>query len=417
MPKVGVFDFLTDPSEGVYGAAPKINLLNRPAAYKGFGVDNFSKRVDYKNNYLNSGTNKNILSPSATAGGMKGNLTPGGATGVTAPKTASKFPTAAVASGVMSGIQSTMAAYSDPNASATAKDAAALSGGANAAADTLLSIPTPWTMAAGAAIKGIDMLGKPLLNSKMDKSLNDFGKNKNEEVLNSTAFSGVGESGKAVDKDISDYKGFGTFGKMAYGGGAGMALGIATGGVSTLLGIGGGKGKLAAMKRAAEKNLRMQTSASGILNKSKEAKENMLTSSQDISQRNLQQKYSPDMYKNIQFGRNGGRLKFQHGGKMNVIVNGKLHKELHGLDNELDLSGGDITRKGIPVISHEDGGEILQHSEVEKNELILTRDLTKKLEAFKERGDDESMIEAGKLLAYEIVKNTKDSKDKIIKNA
>ena len=124
------------------------------------------------------------------------------------------------------------------------------------------------------------------------------------------------------------------------------------------------------------------------------------------------------MLQSVRFGRSGMKIsKLQLGGKMNVIVNGKLHKERHRMEDKLDFGDNEITKKGVPVVSMEDGGEIIQHSEVEKDEMILTRELTKKLEELEKIGDSDAMIEAGKILSYEIVKNTKDSKSKIIKNA
>jgi hypothetical protein len=64
----------------------------------------------------------------------------------------------------------------------------------------------------------------------------------------------------------------------------------------------------------------------------------------------------------------------------------------------------------------EDGGEIKQTAEVERDELILHLALTKQLELLMEEGTEEAMIEAGKMLSKEIVKNTKDSKRKLLKN-
>ena len=38
-----------------------------------------------------------------------------------------------------------------------------------------------------------------------------------------------------------------------------------------------------------------------------------------------------------------------------------------------------ITTKGIPVISVEEGGEIIQHAEIERDEVILEITLSKKI--------------------------------------
>lgn len=102
------------------------------------------------------------------------------------------------------------------------------------------------------------------------------------------------------------------------------------------------------------------------------------------------------------------------GGPINVIVDGKLHKELHHMNDLLDV---DITRKGVPVVTKEmgDGGEIEQTAELERDEIIFHYALTKKLEELSKDGSEESMIAAGKLLVKEILKNTKDSKSKLLK--
>lgn len=103
----------------------------------------------------------------------------------------------------------------------------------------------------------------------------------------------------------------------------------------------------------------------------------------------------------------------QKGGPINVIVDGKLHKELNHMANVVDT---DITRKGVPVIVMEEkGGAIEQAAELERDEVILHLQLTKKLEELAKEDTDAAMIEAGKLLAKEILKNTKDSKSKLLK--
>ena len=98
--------------------------------------------------------------------------------------------------------------------------------------------------------------------------------------------------------------------------------------------------------------------------------------------------------------------KFQDGGKMNVIPDGKLHAHKH----ELNLIDGleDVTKKGIPVISYNEGGEVVQTAEIEKEEIIFTKEVTDKLEELKKLGTVEAAIEAGKLLTKEILENTKD---------
>lgn len=103
--------------------------------------------------------------------------------------------------------------------------------------------------------------------------------------------------------------------------------------------------------------------------------------------------------------------KFANGGKMNVIPEGALHAHKHKLDMD------DITLKGIPVISEEDGGKVVQHAEIERNEIVFTKDVSSKLEElwnkYNEEGlskkeKDQIAIQAGELLTYEIIENTDD---------
>lgn len=99
---------------------------------------------------------------------------------------------------------------------------------------------------------------------------------------------------------------------------------------------------------------------------------------------------------------------FKSGGKVNVIPEGALHKNKHHLE-DVNPEFKDVTNKGIPVVSKEDGGELVQHAEIERNEIIFNLDVTNKLEELMKKGDDESAIEAGKLLVHEILNNTIDN--------
>lgn len=93
---------------------------------------------------------------------------------------------------------------------------------------------------------------------------------------------------------------------------------------------------------------------------------------------------------------------FKDGGKVNIIPTGALHANL----NHMDQKG--ITKKGIPVVSEEEGGEIIQHAEIERNEIIFNIDVVNKLEKYMEENSEESALKAGKLLTKEILYNTKD---------
>lgn len=97
----------------------------------------------------------------------------------------------------------------------------------------------------------------------------------------------------------------------------------------------------------------------------------------------------------------------KQGGSFNVIPDGSLHKNKHHLD-EIDEKFEDVTTKGIPVITEKDG-EVIQHAEVEKEEIIFRLETTKKIEELMKKNTDEAAIEAGKLLVKEILHNTKDN--------
>ena len=108
--------------------------------------------------------------------------------------------------------------------------------------------------------------------------------------------------------------------------------------------------------------------------------------------------------------------KLANGGKMNVIPDGALHARLNHMDVD------NITKKGIPVITQEDGGEILQHAEIERAEIIYRKEVTDQLERLyhlfedttNQRKKDMLAIEAGKLLAFETIKNTKDNTNELL---
>jgi hypothetical protein len=93
---------------------------------------------------------------------------------------------------------------------------------------------------------------------------------------------------------------------------------------------------------------------------------------------------------------------FKEGGKMNVIPEGALHAHKH----HMDVDG--ITPKGIAVVTQEEGG-VVQHAEIERNEIIFTKEVTEELERLYKDGSDEAAIQAGKLIAKQIIENTQDN--------
>ena len=113
--------------------------------------------------------------------------------------------------------------------------------------------------------------------------------------------------------------------------------------------------------------------------------------------------------------------KFKDGGTINVIPEGALHARKHHLE-ELNPELEGITKKGIPVISQGEGGEVIQQAEVERSEIIFRLEVTNKLEELRKRyketdsqeEKDTIAIEAGKLLTQEIMENTKDNTGELL---
>lgn len=103
--------------------------------------------------------------------------------------------------------------------------------------------------------------------------------------------------------------------------------------------------------------------------------------------------------------------KFQLGGKMNLIPDGERHSRKHNLEEVKPELKGQITKKGIPVIMETENG-VVQQAEIEKDEWTLRKEFTEKLESlykrYQDNPSDDIAIEAGKLICYELLKNTDD---------
>lgn len=158
---------------------------------------------------------------------------------------------------------------------------------------------------------------------------------------------------------------------------------------------------------------------------------------QDLDKQNMN-RFAGNNYQNINMGKNGMKLmsveecrrileakkeseiqSFHNGGiigiDVNVIGEGKYHAHKNHL-NEVSEEFEDLTKKGIPVVTLEEGGELSQLAEIEKKEIIFRLEVTTKLEELYEDGSDEAAIEAGKLLAIEICENTQDNSGEVLDN-
>lgn len=153
---------------------------------------------------------------------------------------------------------------------------------------------------------------------------------------------------------------------------------------------------------------------------------------QDLAHQNIN-RYAGQNYLGTRVGRTGLKLmsidevrsiiakrqetqKFQNGGVVgidsNILPEGALHARKNNLA-ELNPDLEDATKKGIPVMAAE-GGEVgEQVAEIENSEIIFRLDVTKQLEELRKDGSEEAMIEAGKLVADELIENTQDNTGQI----
>lgn len=121
----------------------------------------------------------------------------------------------------------------------------------------------------------------------------------------------------------------------------------------------------------------------------------------------------------VQYAQDGAKLEnITLSEEKSVIPEGHYHKD----KNNLDL---DVTKKGIPVItvdndnvesfeeikSQEDS--LQQHAEIERNEVIFSRELTDFIEQNRKRWheseDPDICLEVGKRLVKELMENTDDN--------
>lgn len=119
----------------------------------------------------------------------------------------------------------------------------------------------------------------------------------------------------------------------------------------------------------------------------------------------------------VQFAQNGAKLKgVEVSETPSVIPEGELHKNRH----DIDLEG--ITKKGIPVITTDaenpttfqeiqNGGNIVEHCEIEREEVIFSKELTDYVEEAREHwhNGEDNLLEVGKRIVKELITNTEDN--------
>ena len=339
--------------------------------------------------------------------------------------------------GIMSAAAQGAGMLTDMAKSAIDVDENSSFGTEQAVGDALLQSGNPYAMAAGAVVK---------LNSAMNQALgtnmNTISKKEAEEV-------GVSGAGRLLNNVV----GFmGNIGIPGIGAAFGKtdsvkmseqtkqmsnAFAGSVDDISTAEGMSGsryvvGRDKINAAIKEADRQNRLITDLS-LINTQRKASDYGM----DLAQQNLN-RYAGNNYQNAHVGKHGMKLvsvdeirkilelrkqndiqAFQNGGvigiDVNVIPEGKYHAHKNHL-GDVSEEFEDLTKKGIPVITRAEGGEIEQIAEIEKMELIFRLEVTEKLEELFKNGSEEAMIEAGKLVAYEIMENTQDNSGEVLKD-
>ncbi len=145
----------------------------------------------------------------------------------------------------------------------------------------------------------------------------------------------------------------------------------------------------------------------------------------DLAQQNMN-RYAGTNYMDMRMGRKGMKIqsleevrellknriveeldiqKFAEGGSL--MPAGKLHKELNHMQ-ELGEQFEDLTRKGIPVVTVDESGDLTQVAEIEHSEWIMSKSLTDEVEALWKDGSEDAMIQCGKLICDHLLRETKD---------
>jgi hypothetical protein len=312
-------------------------------------------------------------------------------------------------------------------------------GAEQALGDALMSSGNPYAMAAGAAVKTMSMISQATgtnVNTISKKEASEAGISGFGRIANNVLgfASNIGLLGPGVGALIGKTENV----KMSE---QTRAMSNAYAGsvdtIDTAEGMSGGRyfvgrDKINAMILDADRKNRLITDIS-VTNTQRKASDYGL----DLAQQNLN-RYAGNNYQNMHVGKHGMKLasvyeirqllalrknddeniqSFHNGGvigiDVNVIPEGKYHAHKNHL-GEISEEFEDLTKKGIPVVAHAEGGEIEQVAEIEKMEIIFRLEVTEKLEELAKDGSEEAMIEAGKLVAYEIIENTQDNSGEVL---
>lgn len=299
--------------------------------------------------------------------------------------------------------------------------------------DMLMKSGNPYAMAAGAAFKGLSMMDQALginVNTINKKEAEFAGISKGERVLNNVLgfLPGTGAgllAGKTADFDYDE-----RLNELS------SSYGNTLDDMRTAEGMSEGR-YLFGKKKINDKIRELEEDQSILLSAQKT---NTLRRNSDyqtnLAQQNMN-RYAGNNYTMTAIGKDGMKLIskedairiiesrkqidegigfFKDGGKVNILPEGKLHAHNHHLEN-IDERLEDLTKKGIPIVSVSEDGQISQVAEVEKEELILHLELTEQVEnlweQFKKAESPEEKnriaFECGDLLCREIITNTDDN--------
>lgn len=284
----------------------------------------------------------------------------------------------------------------------------------------LMKFPNPIVQAAGAAYTGLSQIAEATggnVNTITKEQANDIGLKKGTRLLNNivgTLHPGAGWLTTKIDEGQKSHLIDGM--SNAY---ADTVADINQAGV-----LGGGKYLFGSKKiegAVQEANRRNQLLTDISMTNTMRKQSDY---GRDLAQQNLN-RYAGTNYMDMRMGKQGMKFpeldnirellnnrvfesdiqKFAEGGS--ILPVGSRHKNLNHL-SEINPELGDLTRKGIPVVALDDGGEIQQVAEIECKEWTLSKSLTDQIESLWKDGSEEAMIECGKIVCEELLRNTKD---------
>lgn len=299
--------------------------------------------------------------------------------------------------------------------------------------DMLMKSGNPYAMAAGAAFKGLSIMDQALginVNTINKKEAEFAGISKGERILNNVLGFLPGTGAGVLAGKTADFNYDERLNALS------SSYGNTLDDMQTAEGMAEGR-YLFGKKKINDKIRDLEEDQSVLLSAQKT---NTLRKNSDyqynLAQQNLN-RYAGNNYSLTAIGKDGMKLiskedvkqliasrkqtiedvaLFKDGGKMNILPEGKLHAHNHHLE-DVDERLEDLTKKGIPIVTVSENGELSQVAEVEKEELILHLELTKQIEAlwdqFKKAEDPEEKnriaFECGDLLCREIITNTEDN--------